>query len=789
MAEEHQKPQQQQQGEVNNPENKVMAESESGADPSLSNNAAADTPLSDAARIQETFSRVMQKVKSAYTKELQRKKQVDVTSSVDIMRKNIDETNDSESNEDDEAMQAMSKEIEVTRRLLEVSKLREEQSKQTIAQLEAEVSKLQKLVEEEEVLRRDEGLTLQQLIVLKKQLTIDNEKLAGENQTYSQQFILLQTELQDATVDKRRLDLRLVHLQQELLALREELEAEVKASALVRQQRDVIRHESDLREAEIAELGSELEKCQTENSALKTSQDDLEAEHQKLVQGTSALSARCDQLIRELDSAKKMLAGMDEENAQLNDQLKLTHNLIQERTKEINNLETYNKSALARIEHYERECLKADTERELLETQLDKLDKELYQVRYAATEDRQGNDKIMRENRQLHVQLHEHLIAREKQSEVWIVQQETIRRLEQLVREDDSKGSKMRLKLSEIERENIRLMIEKESVRKSFQESVDKLAAKEREYTLLVENRSILEKQILQLQSAEENASHIKSSLDYELAKIKEENYEQDKRIKTLTFMVEKLKEELSSKEALLMHGKRVRQQLERDLVTFKTNVEDLKKADNEGRTQALKQEKQLQKLQLMLQQVNNSLREAELQIQAEKNSNGNIEQRFSVQRDQLEETKIQLRDQGWKMQEQVAVTKRLETELTLLRAELEIKEQEKKALCQKVYQSNNLQRDYEHLRETLLHEQSRRSALETLKSTPVLVHPWRILQAANPTAYVTMMREQAAKRNKIKTTKGRTVLPDVAPKRLLSSFSRHGPNNELQVALIKAII
>ncbi len=80
-----------------------MAESESGADPS---NADA---LSDATRIQETFSRVMQKVKSAYTKELQRKKQVDVTSSVDIMRKNIDETNDSESNEDDEAMQAMSK--------------------------------------------------------------------------------------------------------------------------------------------------------------------------------------------------------------------------------------------------------------------------------------------------------------------------------------------------------------------------------------------------------------------------------------------------------------------------------------------------------------------------------------------------------------------------------------------------------------------------------------------------------------------------------------------------------
>ena len=60
-----------------------------------------------------------------------------------------------------------------------------------------------------------------------------------------------------------------------------------------------------------------------------------------------------------------------------------------------------------------------------------------------------------------------------------------------------------------------------------------------------------------------------------------------------------------------------MRQQLERDLVTFKNNVEELKKTDNEGRTHSLKQEKQLKKLQLMLQQVNNNLREAELQIQA----------------------------------------------------------------------------------------------------------------------------------------------------------------------------
>lgn len=83
-----------------------MGESQhDGADPNTTN-----AMSNDAARIRETFLRVMQKVKSAYHKELQRKKQVDLTASVDIMRNRTnEEQNDAESNEDDEAMQAMAK--------------------------------------------------------------------------------------------------------------------------------------------------------------------------------------------------------------------------------------------------------------------------------------------------------------------------------------------------------------------------------------------------------------------------------------------------------------------------------------------------------------------------------------------------------------------------------------------------------------------------------------------------------------------------------------------------------
>jgi len=111
-------------------------------------------------------------------------------------------------------------EIEVTRRLLEVSLIREEQSKQKIAALEADVAKLRVMVEEGEALRRDEGLSLQELVALKKQLIVDNEKLLSENQLFSQQSALLRIELQELQEDKKRVDNRLDQLQQQLAVRR-----------------------------------------------------------------------------------------------------------------------------------------------------------------------------------------------------------------------------------------------------------------------------------------------------------------------------------------------------------------------------------------------------------------------------------------------------------------------------------------------------------------------------------------------------------------------------------------
>jgi len=47
--------------------------------------------------------------------------------------------------------------------------------------------------------------------------------------------------------------------------------------------------------------------------------------------------------------------------------------------------------------------------------------------------------------------------------------------------------------------------------------------------------------------------------------------------------------------------------------------------------------------------------------------------------------------------------------------------------LAQKLTQLSCLQRDYDLLRETLVQEQTRLSALEVEKRTAVQVHPWRI--------------------------------------------------------------
>ena len=89
--------------------------------------------------------------------------------------------------------------------------------------------------------------------------------------------------------------------------------------------------------------------------------------------------------------------------------LQFANGQIQERLKDINDLELYKKHASAQIEHYEQECRNASNERAMLESQLDKLEKEVDEVRNATLLAGKSGDKTMRENRQLHIQLHEHI--------------------------------------------------------------------------------------------------------------------------------------------------------------------------------------------------------------------------------------------------------------------------------------------------------------------------------------------------------------------------------------------
>ena len=56
-------------------------------------------------------------------------------------------------------------------------------------------------------------------------------------------------------------------------------------------------------------------------------------------------------------------------------------------------------------------------------------------------------------------------------------------------------------------------------------------------------------------------------------------------------------------------------QQLERDMVTMKKTMDDQERTLNGNKTNIIRQEKQLQKLQLLLQKASNDLRESNLQF------------------------------------------------------------------------------------------------------------------------------------------------------------------------------
>ena len=94
--------------------------------------------------------------------------------------------------------------------------MREEQSKQTIAAMETQVEKLGQMVEEGEALRRNEGMSIRELVALKKHLAHTNDRLASDNELYAQKFTLLKIELQELADDKKKVDEHLGQLQLQL---------------------------------------------------------------------------------------------------------------------------------------------------------------------------------------------------------------------------------------------------------------------------------------------------------------------------------------------------------------------------------------------------------------------------------------------------------------------------------------------------------------------------------------------------------------------------------------------
>ena len=135
-------------------------------------------------------------------------------------------------------------------------------------------------------------------------------------------------------------------------------------------------------------------------------------------------------------------------------------------------------------------------------------------------------------------------------------------------------------------------------------------------------------------------------------------------------------------------------QQLERDMVAMKKTIDDQERTLNDNKTNIIRQEKQLQKLQLLLQKASNDLRESNLQFHdvishwkesikknsldlflfliQEKTRCANLEHKCSTQQIKIEELRYQLKDQEKMNVEQCSVTKRLEIEFSLLRGECE---------------------------------------------------------------------------------------------------------------------
>ncbi|XP_036406733.1 cilia- and flagella-associated protein 58-like [Megalops cyprinoides] len=654
------------------------------------------------------------------------------------------------SEEDQTTIATLKKEIEKAWKMVDTAHEKELTAKETIKDLQHEISNLTVLLEQGAGVSRGQEHSLNDLLKIKDELTKERDELLSEVVKLRENLTKAISSQQEMEVLKEKAMETILQLQQDIQVRQNECSRETRRKEKLEKEVKQLHSELDAKQSEIKVLNLQSQRSKEEQQRLEQQLREQKILSERAAKELEQLQVRNTKLQQENEQNALSTEQLSLENQQRASDLKMKEEEVNQMRQEISKLTRMREATQKKFRQTEDQKVEVEQQRDMLKNQIAGLEREMESSKKQMEIDKKAMDELVRERDILNKNMIKAASATEKQlNEVKLLEQSK-KHLDHEIMNYRDEAQKQRKIIYQLEKERDRYINEASDLTHKVLQHMEDIKVREMQIFDYRKKIAEAETKLKQQQNLYEAVRSDRNLYSKNLNEAQVEITEIKRQLKIMSHQVDQLKEEINGKETALVKEHLEFQRVEKEKEALKAELQKMKQQAQETKQLIDNQEAEERKLLKIIDDADAERLRQRKQLDQVISERDILGTQLVHRNEQLallyEKIKIQ---QSILNKGEMQYNQRVE-DIRLLKMEIKKLRREKGILTKTVANVEDLRCEVFHMQRELLKERTRCRALEEELENPMNVHRWRKLEASDPSTFQLIQKIHSLQRRLI---------------------------------------
>ncbi|XP_067298736.1 cilia- and flagella-associated protein 58 [Pseudorasbora parva] len=655
--------------------------------------------------------------------------------------------------EDETTISTLKMEIDKAWKMVEASREKELQAKETIQKLKEDISNLNKFVEKGTEVFEGQEYSMGDLLKIKEELTNERDKLLSEVVTLRENLTKATDAQLEIEAEKNKAMDMIAELQQDIQVRRNEVQQETRRKEKLEKEVKQLQTDQESKQSEIKFLTQQSQRLQEDQQKLEQQLQEHKIKNEKISKEVEQLQHRNNKLQQDNEQNSISLEQLSQQNQQRASDLKMKEEEVTHLKQEITKLTKMREGVQRRLRQMQEQKVEVESQRETLRNQIIGLEREMEATKNQMDMDKKAIEELVRERGILNKNMIKAANETDKQQTIVKENEQSMKSLEQEILNYRDEAQKQRKIIYQLEKERDRYINEANELTKKVLENMEEIKMKEMQIFEHKKRIAEAETKLKQQQNLYEDARTERDLFSKNLIEAKEMNAEMKRKVKNMNNDFEQLKDSITVKEVALDKERQEFQRIERERENLKVELQKMRQQAQETKLFIEKQEAEQRELQRIIEEADaeriRQKRELD-QVISERDLLGTqLVKRNDALKLLYEKIKIQqsITDKGL-----LRYNKGME-DIRLLKIVIKKLKREKNIISKTASNVEDLRQEVFHMQRELQKERIKCRALEDELKNPLNLHRWRKLGETDPSTFELIQKIHCLQRRLIAKT------------------------------------